>query len=356
MDLYSTEALRGVVTRVQTPTQFLLNTFFGNIIDAMGSEEIVFDVLNEKRRVTPFVSPLLPGKLVQSQGYYTERFKPAYVKDKRALNPFRPLKRRAGEQLFGAPNISPAQREAAILAEELQDMLYMYQRRQELMAADTMDDGILTVTGEGYPSVQVNFLRDTGLTVSLAGGARWGQAGVSPLANLKTWMQLVLTKSGIAVTDIVFTPDAFEYLAADPAFQFLLNLFYRDTSDTSANLFFGGVGTLGGEGAMLQGSLGATGIRLWVYNGLYVDPADNTEKSILPPGTVLMGSADPRAQGARAYGAIIDPDAGYQTPINDNFYVKSWVEKDPGQRIVLAQGAPLTVLSRPNATFRARIV
>lgn len=365
LDIYSLAALRGVVSRVKIPPQFLLNTFFGNVIDADG-EKIVFDVLEESRRVTPFVSPLLPGKVVDSQGYYAAEFTPAYVKDYRPLNPARPLKRRAGETLTGGPAVTPMMREAAILAEELTDMNRMYVRRLELMAVDALLDGIVTVEGDGFPSVAVNFGRASGNTLSLSGtGSAWGQAGVSPVADVENWNDIVLQASGLSVTDIVFTPDvAWQEFRADPLFKDAINTFLRGTQSEAEIINIQKM-----EGATLKGRLGDTGPLLWTYQGWYKDPTVgvNSETTMLPANTVLLGSRDARAQGFRAFGAIRDPDIGYGAAreagmqaaegdlIQENFFVKSWTTKNPGQRHLLGQGAPLVGLSRPNATMAVTV-
>lgn len=346
MDFYTTTALRGILAATIAPKLFLLETFFGNVIDAQ-EEEIAFDVIDGKRRISPFVSPLVPGQIVESPTGKVNRFKPAYVKDKRPIDPRRPLKRRAGESIGGTPNLTPSQREAAILADEIQDMNDMYHRRLEVMAADALDDGVVVVDGPGFPAVQVDYGRAAGQTVQLAGGARWGEAGVSPVATIQAHRRLVL-KSGFAVTDVVMTPDSFDLFAADPLFDKLLNTNYRggeSEMELLANV---------AEGGELQGRLGKAGPNIWIYSQQYIDPADGVEKDILPAHTVLMGSRDPKAQGARAFGAILDPDAEYGVA-RDNLFVKSWTEKDPGQRLIMGQGAPLTVLTRPNTTSRIRV-
>ena len=84
MDIFSTNVLAKVVERLHTPSSFLLDTFFPNV-QTSDKEEIFFDVTDSKPRISPFVSPLLPGKVVDSGGYQTKSFKPAYVKDKRRL-------------------------------------------------------------------------------------------------------------------------------------------------------------------------------------------------------------------------------------------------------------------------------
>lgn len=84
MDIFSTQVLAKVVERLRTPPSFLLDTFFPNV-QTSDKEEIFFDVTDSKPRISPFVSPLLPGKVVDGGGYQTKSFKPAYVKDKRRL-------------------------------------------------------------------------------------------------------------------------------------------------------------------------------------------------------------------------------------------------------------------------------
>ncbi len=345
MDIYTTGAIAATIRAIVEPKPFLLETFFRNVITSQ-TEEILFDVEIKRRRVAPFVAPHVPGKLVASPGYRTDRFTPAMIKDLRQPDINRPLKRAIGEQVGGAPAMTPLMREAAILKEELTDQKTLNTRRLELMAADALDDGILTVTGEGYPAVNVDFTRPGGHTVTLAGAARWGQAGISPVANLITWRQTFLQNSGLPATDIVMTPDAWAALVADPLFKTAVDTTLRGTA---AQANFIPEATEGGE---LVGYLNTT-TRLWTYMNWYVDPADDTEKSVLAAGTVLMGNNSPDGSQTRAFGAIPDAELGYPSV---DFAAKSWVEKNPGQRQLLAMSAPLMVLSRPAATFRARVL
>ena len=66
MDIFSTHVLSKVVENLPTPSSFLLDTFFPNV-QTSEKEEIYFDVTDSKPRITPFVSPLLPGKVVDNK-------------------------------------------------------------------------------------------------------------------------------------------------------------------------------------------------------------------------------------------------------------------------------------------------
>jgi hypothetical protein len=343
MDIYSTGAIREVVRTIERPKPFLLNTFFRNQINST-DEEILFDVEIKKRRIAPMVAPHVPGKVVAQNGYRTERFNPAYIKDKRPLDPRRPLKRAIGEQIGGNPSLSPMQREAAILNQELMDQQDMLYRRLELMAADALDDGISTVTGDGYPSVTVDYGRPAGHTVSLTGTTEWGDAGISPIENVEDWAGTFLSNAGVPVTDIVFDLKAYRFFRADPLFKEAVDTTLRGTTssiDLTALPDFGG---------QLIGMYNST-TRLWLYANKYTDD-NGVDQNVLADYTVLMGNSSPEGAQTRAFGAIIDPEAGY---VAEESFTKSWTENDPGQRIIMMQSAPLTVLSRPAATFRARV-
>jgi hypothetical protein len=96
-----------------------------------------------RRRLAPFVAPIVAGKVVQSLGYETKTFKPAYVKDKRVFDASRPFKRALGERIGG--ELAPAQRLQLMLAADLSDQLAMLARRQEVMAVEALLTGRVTV-------------------------------------------------------------------------------------------------------------------------------------------------------------------------------------------------------------------
>lgn len=336
-DLFSTNVMLGIVNSlVQTP-QFLLDKFFP-VIQTELTEEIHFDVIDKTRRLAPFVSPVVAGKIVQSRGYTTKTFKPAYIKDKRVFDNDRPFKRSAGEPIGGS--LTPITRQQALLASELADQTDMINRRLEVMAAEALRTGAVTVTGELYPTQNVNFGRDAGLTVTLTGGNRWGQAGINPLDSLQDWSQTILKKSAAMPTDIVMDVDTWKVFRKNSEVEKRLDQFRGNTSlvrDAQIT-----------EGGVFMGNI--DGYNIYVYAGWYVDD-NNVEQPIIPSGTVLMGGA--QIKGVRAFGAIRDEESGYQAL---PFYSKSWVEKDPSVRYLLMQSAPLVVPERVNASFAASVL
>src|SRR5690606_16677466 len=125
---------------------------FEQISDA---ELILFDVVDKKRRLAPYVSPLVRGKVVESRGYSTRAFRPAYVKPKSEINPNGQFRRLAGEAIT-AP-LSPAQRRDVHIRESLMEHEEMCDMREEVMCVEALRLGQITVSGDGFPTTVVSF-------------------------------------------------------------------------------------------------------------------------------------------------------------------------------------------------------
>jgi len=348
LDIYSTHVLNRLVETMLRPNRFLLDTFFPSV-SVSETETIYFDTKTGKRRISAFVSPLLQGKLVEDLGYKTESFSPAYVKDKRVFDPSKPFKRRAGESMGGS--MSASARLNAMIAEAMADQMDMLSRRQEVMASEVLRTGKCTITGEGYGTVVVDFGRDPDLTVTLTGAAAWGNAGINPIEDIEDWSNLILQSEGVVSTDIVMDVSAWRKFKlglkmADPDPRINIGeLLDMRRANLGANMDT----ILAAQiGAQYMGTDGRHSY--WVYSDWYVDPADDTEKPVLPANTVLLGSAG--IDGVRHFGAIRDEDAGYQAR---EVFTKSWVEPDPSVRYVMMQSAPLLVPYRKNASLCATV-
>jgi len=336
---YSTDTLVGVIADLKRAPKWLLDRFFTKVSQDE-SEEIHFDVILGKRRIAPFCSPLVAGKVVQSKGREVRSFRPAYVKDKRRFNPSEAFKRSVGEKIGGS--LSATQRRDAYLAAELADQIDMLDRRMEVMASEAIRTGMCTVEGEDYPTQVVDFRRAAALTpAALAGTARWGQADDNPLKNLKDWKLLVLKESGVAPVDVIMGVDAYEEFSSDTKVEKRL-----DTRNiTNASL---AGGTIAGEGGTFMGTI--DGFNIFAYGGWYVDPLDGVEKEIFPAGQIAMTS--PLVEGVRAHGAIVDADCLQALP----YFPKMWKENDPGVEWLMLQSSPLTVPSRPDATLGVQVL
>lgn len=355
-DVFSTNVLMGVVQNLKTPNPWLLNrSFRKEFIDP--SEEIHFDVIPGKRRIAPFVSPLVEGRVVEQLGQTTKTFKPAYIKDKRVFNPSLGFKRTAGEQIGGS--LTPEQRMQLHLALQMQDAIDMVGRRMEVMASEALRLGTVTVSGDGYPTTTVNFGRAAANTIAnLSGGTLWSANPTTPtsfpLDNLQDWGTIGLQNSGLFPVDVVLGVDAWK--------AFRVHLSVKDrlfgTKNVAVALNQGAIST---EGGQYMGTI--DNFNIYVYSGWYVDPATGTETAIFPAKACLMTSfgmlpdgtvvGEPGVEGVRAFGAIQDERAGLQAV---PYFPKSWLNEDPAVRYVMLQSAPLVVPTRPDASVYCAVV
>lgn len=340
MDIYGTAELNRVVNELVKPVpQFFLDTFFREQV-VSEKEEIYFDLTtNNKPRITPFVHPLHQGKLVEDNGYSTESFKPAYLKDLRVLNPLKALKRRAGEAFNGSMTME--QRARMVLMDQLQDQNDMWARRLEVMAVEAILSGKQTVIGDGINAV-VDFQRDTELTIVLTSTAKWDDAGNTSQSNqLEEWSQLLLEKCGSGRGVVVMDTKAWRLFKRDAKFDKILDKSNRLSDSSLLDM----AARFAEEGASYKGNFGD--FQIWVYSGEYTNDQGVTTK-YLPDNTVLMVG---NVEGVRHFGSILDLDSLRAQPK----FVKSWVTNDPSARHTLLQSAPLLVPYRKNAVVRVTV-
>ncbi len=202
ISIYDTNVLVQVIANLKTAQTFFLDGFFGNIIES-DTQYVSIDVDVGKRRMSPFVSPLVEGKLVEQRRIQTNVFEPPYVKDKRAPDLMRPVRRMLGERIGGGP-MSAAERMEANLMFELNDQIDMLKRRQEWMAAQALLTGKVTVSGDGFPTSTIDFMRDPSLTIVRSGASMWDapNSTASPTDDVTAWSAAMLKASGANLTDL----------------------------------------------------------------------------------------------------------------------------------------------------------
>jgi hypothetical protein len=341
MTPYTTTQLLQTVANLQMTPRFLLDFFFPDTV-TFDTEQISFDVEGLNLKLAPFVSPLVAGKAQKGRGFDTKFFKPAYVKPKHQLDPTKPLIRQAGEAFGGT--MSAGQRRDMAIAQLLKDQRDQIVRRMEWMAAQVLTTGAVTVVGDDYPSVTVDFGRAGGQTVTLSGGNRWGQSGISPYANIDTWCDTVSSAVGAGVDTVVMGKGAWGFLRQDASFIQALDRTHGQNYAIDLGFQSGMPGA-----PMFKGSVGD--LAFYTYNGTYQSDTDGSTVKLLDDNGVLLAARGANA-GLKAFGAILDGSAGYRAI--DQF-PKMWLENDPPVEFVMTQSAPLVIPRRPNASMYVKV-
>ncbi|KIP14270.1 phage major capsid E family protein [Burkholderia sp. MSHR3999] len=340
--IFDTAELVQLIQTVFEPENFLLNSFFPSVME-FETKEILFERFTENESIAPFVSPNVAGRPMRREGRVVQSFAPAYLKPLHAVQPEEAFRRSAGEAI-GAGTLSPQERFLLATQRALQKQLRAIERRMEWMAAQALVNGSVVVVGDDYPSVTVDFARDPGNTIALAGAALWSQPTATPLDDLETWSMIILELTGAAGSDVIMTPDVWNAIKNNPAF---LDLFkrYQNLGGPLPNVL-----PAAQKRNLYKGQLG--NFNLWVYQDWYRDEQGN-KISYLPPGTVVMvASGDNGIAGVQAYGAIQD----LASLVAQRFFAKMWEQPNPSAAMLMTQSAPLVVPSRPNATVSAKVL
>lgn len=340
LDIYGTATLAGVITTIKpSALGFWLNFFTTEYL--FDTEEIDFDEVLVDRRIAPLVLPTVAGKPQRERGFTTKKYKPAYLKPLNTLSPSRTLSRRPGEAFGG--QLSPDQRAAALLAQYLTDQRDQIERRWNKMAAEALLDGKITLAGDDYPTVTIDFGRPAAHTVVLASGSRWSDTGVDPFATIEASAKAISEASGYPADVVIMGTAAWAALTANVQVQAKLDL-RRGTDKLGALDFAPG----SGANVQYKGSDGSR--QYWVYSELY-DIDETTTGTFMDARDMLVMSSV-GVQGARCFGAILDMDALRAVPI----FPKSYTTENPSARYVMTQSAPMMVPGRTAATHRTRVV
>lgn len=344
-DIYSTAVLIDVLRVSPVESAYWLDGFFNRVM-TFDTEEILFDRVVTNRRLAPFVSPVMQGRVMRSQGFETRAFRPAYTKPKHIVDPNRVFTRMAGEAIGGT--MSPAARWNAAVVENMREERDAINRLLNWMAAMAVIHGKVTISGEDYPTRVVDFGRDPSLLYIPTGTTRWGEADADPLGDIARLRKLAFQKSGSPITRLTMGLDAFDLFFADEDVKDLLKDNGVQVSRTSDST----MSALGTPGApfeyrgVLQGANGQGRIEVYTYDEQYEDEAGATQ-SIMSSYDVI--GTGPNIRGVRCFGAIRDKRAGLQAlPM----FPKMWDQEDPSVTYTMTQSAPLMVPANVNNSFR----
>lgn len=335
LPIFESRKLIATANNIKPATTFITDTFFKKV-DVNSAENIDVEIRDGKRKLAPFVSPLIEGKLEPSLGKQVTSYKPAYIKFKYATEAEQVARETNG--VFYADGKSPAQRAAEKAAIELKEGIDNIKRRIELMATEAVTTGNVTIKGDGIDEV-IDFGMKATHQKTLTGTALWTDASSDPLKDLRAWKREVAKDSGYTPSVAVMGSDVIDAFLANDAVQKYLD---------NRRINLGGIAPSDiGEGVTYYGEV--EGLKIYSYDGYY--EVDGTIYDVFPSDKILLGSD--RALAKLNYGAIKDFKAG-------NFvgavFVKSWEVEDPSARFVLLQSAPLPVPVDINAFMCNKVV
>ncbi|MGI0120083.1 major capsid protein [Zooshikella sp. RANM57] len=330
---------RDTITLVRTiefkkkPFPYYLNKYFSSIYESQ-EEQINFELVFGERRLAPFVSPMLEGRPLPDQGYEVKSFKPAYIKPKNAVKPQPMMKRRVGEAYLGS--LSPAQRYNIYKMELFIQQAEAIDNRLEWMAVQSLLYGKVTISGENYPKCEVNYGRNSALTIKAK--KPWTDEDALIVDDLEeSSVTMASVPGGSQAKDIYFGPAVWKCMRKNKQIRDQL-----DTQVAGTNASIDRGPQTAADDVVFVGSLGGGRLKLHCDSRQYQDDAGNMQP-FLPEG-VVMPVGD--VEGVQCFGAIMDVKV--LRPMRT--FPKSWVQEDPSVEYVMTQSAPLVVPARPNGS------
>lgn len=347
----------GVVRAVKPEFSYFMDLLFSDYEITSTDEWIDFEKLPvHTRKIAPFVRPLGSGKPLYEDRSTGFRFKPAYSKVKEVIDPLMPLVKRPGvdRSMIHETDLTPEQRRNLIRAAMTQQAVSAIRRRWEWMAARAAIDGKVTVEGEEYPAVELDFRRNASHTVVKTAGTYWGDAGVSIFDDIQTYADRMFdAEFGGYPTRITITPKVWKVMRNDAEFMKHMDNQVRDPRATVERGVIGPDKVIKVGEITVGGNSGAV-IEIWLHRDTFLDPMDGLMKPFLTDGDILMSASASSFMGYRCFGAIIDPYARYQAL---DIFARGWMETgDPAVEYMLWQSAPLMVPINPDATLKATVV
>lgn len=343
VSIYDPRTLLTAVTSMLPVNTFLKNTFFPNPKTFL-TESVDVDYMKGRRKMAPFVSPRVPGKVTDRRGFTTKSFKPAMVKPLRIITGDDINKRSMGENIYSAK--SPDQRAAEVLAQDLMDMDEEITRREEWMVAQVLFTGQVHIVGE-----DVDQIMDFDFTnkETLSGTDLWTDKNNSdPIGDLKQWRLAVIQKSGITPDRVIMSSDVVDAFTNHPAVQKVMD---------NTRIILGKIEpqTLQ-DGVTYIGSITSLGLDIYSYDEWYYDEEEKTEKPMVPAGTLMLGST--RARSSMLYGAVT-----LMNPTSQNFITyegsrvpASWIQQNPPARYIQINSRPLPVPHEVDSWYVAKVI
>lgn len=227
-NFYDTHNLLMAVRELTPPTTFLRDRYFptNDATDLFSTTDVLVEYKDGSKRLAPFVAPRKGGVTILRSGYEVQRFEPPFVAPRRMLTMDDLKKRGFGEALMS--NLTPEQRQRIILLNDAQELSELITRREEAMAAEVMqtngcvmkhiaDDKDITDDKE------IRFYSDGSNPATYTPSGNWESAYTGIIADLAT-MATMLSKRGLAATELVCGADAADAILGNAEIQKLLDI------------------------------------------------------------------------------------------------------------------------------------
>ena len=263
--IYEPRTMGRVVQKLPPVRTFFRSTFFKHE-ETFVTKNVDVDFKKGSRKVAPFVSRVIGGKVVPNTGYETKTYTPPLVAPEKVTTVDDLLQRRPGESLYSGR--TPAERAVLKMADDFKELREMILRREELMCVQTIFTGTIPIIGDGVNEViDFSFTNKEKITTA---AKKWTADTSDPIADLKRWHETV-QKTGFVNCDIcVICGDVANAFVNHAKVQKMLDVKNFNLAVIQPKQLPNGVTYLG--------TIHELGLDIYKYNERYLDAWTNTNK------------------------------------------------------------------------------
>lgn len=348
VSIYEPRTMMGVIRKMPPVHTFFRSTFF-NKEKTFVTKQVDVDYKKGSRKMAPFVSRMIGGKIVPNTGYVTETYTPPLVAPDKITTIDDLLNRQPGEALYSER--TPAQRAVIQMRDDFTELREMITRREEWMCAQIMLTGRVLVIGDGVSDV-IDFGFTNKKDLSKDAKKKWkGGSTQDKYGDLKTWHEEVQQKGFTNCNVCIMASDVATEFVKDPEIQKLLDVKGYDLAVIKPSRHENNVTYIG--------TIHELGLDLYQYNEWYLDdwtdPQNPVELPMVPSGTLVMASTV--SQYSMYYGAItmLNQKTGNFETVEGKYVPDTFTKKRPDRRFLSLQSAPLPVPHEVDSWLVAKV-
>ncbi|MFI2133014.1 major capsid protein [Lysinibacillus fusiformis] len=339
VNLFETRSMLKFVERMPPVQTFLKDTLFKDD-ELFPTKKVDIDIKKGRAKIAPYVSEKIGGKVVENSGYRTETFEPPLVAPTTITTAADIQNRSMGENLYSGR--TPDERAAEKLVKDLKELDVMITRREEVMCAQAIFDGEITVKGEGVDYV-ISFNHTNRETLS--GANLWSVSTSDKYADLKRWVRKVQATGFVNTDVVIIAPDVTDVLLKDQQILKLLDIRNVNIGEFKPENL--------PNGATYIGSIAGVG-KIYEYSATYYDDLDDKVKPMVPGGTIALASSE--VDFSMAYAAVTIAKDEDLVTYEAKRVPDTWTEKRPASKILQLSAKPLPIPKEVNSWFVAKVL
>lgn len=345
VSIYEPRTMGRVIQKLPPVRTFFRSTFFRHE-ETFVTKSVDVDFRKGSRKVAPFVSRVIGGKIVPNTGYETKTYTPPLVAPEKVTTIDDLLERRPGENMYSGK--TPEKRAVEKMAEDFIELREMITRREELMCAQTIFTGQIPIIGDGVNEV-ITF-DFTNKEVITTAAKKWTNEASNPIEDLKRWHEAV-QKNGFVNCDIcVMGKDVINAFINHPKVKDVLDIKNYNLAVIQPKQLPNGVTYIG--------TIHEIGLDIYKYSEWYLDDWTNPEKPedkpLVPENQLALLSSG--ANYSMCYGAItlINEETKRFRTVEGKLVPDTWVKRKPARRFLNMSSAPLSVPHDVDSWFVAQ--